>query len=150
AAHMVGDDHPVVPGKSRHEGSEAEGPGGIPMEDQQGRALSLVQEVHPCSAHVQVGTGPGVELPELLEVDGAHHLSPIITEERPLPIPRSATRSPSERKACSSAMARLIGRATVPVFPKSGKVEKSFSSGTPSALRTLRRFPAPTWWQMTR
>src|SRR5690606_24093429 len=151
AAHVVGRHHAMLGGEALDEAAEAEGPGGISVEHEEGLAAPLVQVVHAdAAAHVEVPTLPRVEVADGMEVDGAHHESPSMIEERPLPMPSRATRSPSERKACSSAMARLMGRATVPVFPKFGKVEKSFSSGRPSALRMLRRLPAPTWWQMTR
>ena len=65
-------------------------------------------------------------------------------------MPNRPTRSPLFTKPCSMAVAAVSGTETVPMFPSFSKVEKSRAASTPSAFSTSRRWPAPTWWPMTR
>lgn len=60
--------------------------------------------------------------------------TPSITELKPLPIPRSAKRSPGTGGFCSRPIDKAIGKAAAPVLPRSSTVGKSSRRVQPQSL----------------
>src|SRR5206468_4190595 len=140
AADVIHRDNAVVVAQSVDQ-RQKEGPSGRVAVDHDHRlAASLVDVVIADARQVEDAIFVGKD---------AHHSTPSIRQFNPLPMPRKPTRSPGRRNPRSSARAAVNGSDTVPMLPRYSKVLKSFSGGTPIALSTASRWPAPTWWQIT-
>src|SRR4029079_19590674 len=97
-----------------------EGPRRIPVHaEEYGRVRRpLVQHVH----HPAVDGDPLPD-PRVLRAHRGRHRhqrTPSIATLSPLPMPISATRSPSCTRPCSSAVALVIGATAAPLLPSSG------------------------------
>ena len=68
----------------------------------------------PSTPEYTRGRGEGTATKESL----GYQSTPSIRQLSPLPIPKSATRSPVERMSRSSAKAAVSGSETVPMFPR--------------------------------
>ena len=90
------------------------------MHHQHREAFPLVHVAHlKTAAQLQALRLERILLPQTAwNRHGAHHSTPIIRQFNPLPIPSMATLSPDVIAPSSAALAKVIGSAAEPVFPK--------------------------------